>query len=409
MVATGKRNLQLDFLRGIAILLVIGRHLELPRPDGVVGLFANVWFKIGWLGVDLFFVLSGFLIGGLLLSELARHGRINVSRFLWRRGLKIYPPYFVFLAYLMLLPVAKGIARGEDGWGTFVENWMQYWPNLLFLQNYIGTNPAGHTWTLAVEEHFYLFLPFALAALVSTGRIRFLVPLAVAAVPICLGLRCLSVYTNDLFAAKLSATHLRLDALLFGVAIRGIAQYHPERFLNLRRWRGALFLTGIALWVPIVFVAPTNNWIRTVGLTATFLGSAAFLIATYHTHENDFGRLGKWVSPAAKLIAWVGVYSYGIYLWHVSLIGILERIVGRRLLALFGDRNGLAWLVSVLAITIGAVVVGVVASKIIEWPVLRFRDRFFPSRSASLPLADQNRLDPVRTEPPVSSVPVPNV
>src|SRR5687768_11091781 len=69
-----KRVLQLDVLRGTAILLVIGRHLEIARPEGVVGFFAGLWFTIGWLGVDLFFVLSGFLIGGLLLSEHRKTG-----------------------------------------------------------------------------------------------------------------------------------------------------------------------------------------------------------------------------------------------------------------------------------------------------------------------------------------------
>src|SRR5687767_11658986 len=95
-----KRSVQLDILRGAAILLVIGRHLEVPRPDGAVGFLAGLWHRIGWLGVDLFFVLSGFLIGGLLVSELTKHGRIHIPLFLIRRGLKIYPPYFVFIGYL---------------------------------------------------------------------------------------------------------------------------------------------------------------------------------------------------------------------------------------------------------------------------------------------------------------------
>ena len=93
MNSTGKRNLPLDFLRGVAILLVFGRHLELPHPDGFVGVLSEIWFKIGWLGVDLFFVLSGFLIGGLLLTELQQCGKINIGRFLVRsmRASRIAP------------------------------------------------------------------------------------------------------------------------------------------------------------------------------------------------------------------------------------------------------------------------------------------------------------------------------
>ena len=164
------RNLQLDVLRGVAVLLVFGRHLELPEPDGLAGIAARVWFRIGWLGVDLFFVLSGFLIGGLLLTEHARHGRIDVGRFLIRRGLKIYPAYLVFIGYLVCMPLLKVALRGDDPVPVLAAQWQLYWPNLLFLQNYIGTNPAGHTWTLAVEEHFYLLLPWLLVALAARHR-----------------------------------------------------------------------------------------------------------------------------------------------------------------------------------------------------------------------------------------------
>jgi peptidoglycan/LPS O-acetylase OafA/YrhL len=377
----GTRNLQLDVLRGLAILLVFGRHLELPRPDGVVGAFAQAWFRIGWLGVDLFFVLSGFLIGGLLLAELQRHGRLDVTRFLVRRGLKIYPAYFVFIAYLILVPAVKVFAQGGTWSATLVEQWLKYWPNLLFLQNYVGGNPAGHTWTLAVEEHFYLMLPFALVALVATGRIRLLVPLCLLGVPaLLLGLRLLSLWTGDPFAEKMSATHLRLDALLFGVGIRGVAQYFPERFAAARQWRVWLVPAGLALWSIHLWIEPNTLFVRSVGLLGNYLGSAAFLLAAFHTHAADFGRPARHVSRVAAVLGWIGVYSYTIYLWHVTAMGILEREIGARVLAWAGGASSISWLVGAAAACIGAVLVGVAASKLVEWPVLRLRDRWFPSR-----------------------------
>jgi peptidoglycan/LPS O-acetylase OafA/YrhL len=386
MGEAGKRNIQLDVLRGVAILLVLGRHLELPRPVGVLGAVAEAWFRVGWLGVDLFFVLSGFLIGGLLLTELDRHCTINVGRFLVRRGLKIYPPYLVFLAYLVAMPVAKAVVRGGDVWPTFVEKTAAIWPNLVFLQNYLGT-PAGHTWSLAVEEHFYLVLPFAITALAWAGRVRWLVPLCIAAVPLCLGLRCASVWFDDRFASTLSATHLRLDGLLFGVALRGVAQYWPRQFLAARRWRGTLLALAVGFLALHYFVPPTNVLIRTVGLTTTFIGSAALLLTTYHTHASDFGRWSWCVAPLASLLAWIGTYSYAIYLWHVTTVRILEREVGARVLPHDGGAPALAWLGCLLVIAAATILVGVVATKLIDWPVLRIRDRFFPSRSGALPPA----------------------
>jgi peptidoglycan/LPS O-acetylase OafA/YrhL len=375
------RNLQLDVLRGIAILLVFGRHLALPLPDGFVGGFARTWFQIGWLGVDLFFVLSGFLIGGLLIAELQKHDRIDVTRFLVRRGLKIYPAYLVFIAYLILAPTAKALARGGDWPATLAAEWLQYWPNLLFLQNYVGTNPAGHTWTLAVEEHFYLMLPFALVALMATDRIRTLTSLCLLAVPaLLLALRGLSIWTGDPFAEKMSATHLRLDALLFGVGIRSVAQYFPERFAATRRWRHWLIPAGLALWSFNLWIEPSTAFVRTIGLMGNYLGSAAFLLAVFQTHAADFGRWARYVSPLARLAAGIGFHSYAIYLWHVTAMGILERELGSLVLTWAGGVSSLTWLVSAGAACVGAVLVGVVASKVVEWPVLRLRDRIFPSR-----------------------------
>jgi peptidoglycan/LPS O-acetylase OafA/YrhL len=382
----GKRNLQLDFLRGIAILLVFGRHLDIARPGGVVGGFAEVWFKIGWLGVDLFFVLSGFLIGGLLLSEFAVHGKIDVARFYIRRGLKIYPPYLVFLAYLILVPFAKTLAKGGDAFSVLAIEWGRYWPNVVFLQNYIGSNPAGHTWTLAVEEHFYLLLPILMLYLAKAGRMRLILPICGLVGVLCLGLRGLSVATNDPFSVRMAASHLRLDALLFGVGLRAIAQFYPARFAAWRSWRIPLVIAGILLWVPNLFIAPGSVVVRTIGLTGTYLGSAAFLIAVYQTDAADFGFLRRPAGVVARVVAWIGFYSYAIYLWHVTAMGILERIVASRLELWLGGPGGLWWLASAFLISTGAILAGVVAAKIVEYPVLRIRDRYFPTRSGTLPV-----------------------
>src|SRR2546421_454717 len=97
------RSRAIDALRAVAILLVIGCHFAVaPASAGTFAPVAEAWYRVGWAGVDLFFVLSGFLVSGLLLGEFRRRGRVDVPRFLIRRGLKIWPLYFAYLGFLVV-------------------------------------------------------------------------------------------------------------------------------------------------------------------------------------------------------------------------------------------------------------------------------------------------------------------
>jgi peptidoglycan/LPS O-acetylase OafA/YrhL len=380
-----RRNVQLDFLRGIAVLLVIGKHLGLPETDGVPGMAATVVFRIGWLGVDLFFVLSGFLIGGLLLGELKAHGRIDVWRFYVRRGFKLYPLYFVFLLYVVLVPAAKAVVAGASAGGALGDQLARYWPNFVFLQNYVGPNPATHTWSLGVEEHFYLLLPLALVLLQLRRLSHRIVPLCLAGIPVCLALRSLAVATEHPWADTMFASHLRFDALLLGVAIRAGAEAWPAVFAGLGRRRVPLLAAGIVLWAPNLVVPTSTAWVRTAGLTMNLLGSAAFLLAAYHTHRSDIRVAAPLVHRFASTVAWIGVYSYAVYLWHVTVTGMLGRDLVPWITSRAGGWTGWTWLASVVVLTSCAVLGGFLASVAVEGPMLRLRDRMFPSRSASLP------------------------
>jgi len=103
------RLVVLDALRALAVLLVIGRHLRIPyslSPESGTRVFAELWQRGGWIGADLFFVLSGFLVSGLLFREHQQHGRVSLGRFFVRRGLKIYPAFYAFLAATLALRLA---------------------------------------------------------------------------------------------------------------------------------------------------------------------------------------------------------------------------------------------------------------------------------------------------------------
>ncbi len=142
---------QLDFLRAIAIILVIGNHSSVCPPE--INFYLNkvtsVWYRGGWAGVDLFFVLSGFLVSGLLFNEYRKRGDINIKKFLLRRGFKIYPAFWLLIFITLAVTVFNGEAVYRGG----------FLSELLFIQNY---HPGiwQHNWSLAVEEHFYIFLTF---------------------------------------------------------------------------------------------------------------------------------------------------------------------------------------------------------------------------------------------------------
>ena len=374
---------QLDLLRAVAILLVIGRHLELDRPDGVVGVAAEAWYRVGWMGVDLFFVLSGFLIAGLLINETKSQGSLDIRRFLVRRGLKIYPLYFLFVGYVIFAPVAKAVVSGDGVGSVFSDQLSTHWPNLLFIQNYVDYGSIGHLWSIAVEEHFYILLPLVVAA-IGYRHSRKLIWVGVGAVFVFLAFRIFSVATGDRFSTYVVATHLRLDGLLFGVALRAALEFYPEKFAGLRRWRLPLFLVGLACWSPMLAIPVDTAWTRTGGLTLTLLGAAAFLLALYTSTSDDLGPTRRVASPLVRLLCWVGVFSYAIYLWHVTAMGAVTKVTNRVIVEPLGESQ-LSWLLSVVVIVSFALAVGILATLAVERPILRMRDRLAPSRAPSLP------------------------
>ena len=194
---------QLDALRGLAVILVLGHHVT----------WNPLWVRFGWSGVDLFFVLSGFLISGLLFREYKQYGNIHILRFWTRRALKIYPAY-----YLLIFATVAGrmLAKTPIGWSHI-------WPDLIFVQSYVpGT--WGHLWSLAVEEHFYILLPLLLWAMTMRRRrthdpFHQLPLVCLITAVACLALRSAHLLTGEPFnfQSHKFATHVRLDALSFGV------------------------------------------------------------------------------------------------------------------------------------------------------------------------------------------------
>jgi peptidoglycan/LPS O-acetylase OafA/YrhL len=380
------RNARLDALRGIAILLVLGVHFHFYPPEGsFIAWISLTWRRIGPVGVVLFFVLSGFLIGSLLVTEMKRHSEIKVGRFLIRRGFKLYPVYYLFLAYCGFVPVLKALPAGGDS-STILRNvGAKYLASFVFLQNYIPPNPAGHTWSLAVEEQFYLVLPFLIAFLGPRRVWSWLIPICLSAVPVCALLRTRLILHQQacggVVLESLSATHLHVDALMLGVALAVTAVKYPDRFIQLGRFPKTLVMLGFLLWAVPYLASFSMLWWAALGSTLWLVGSAAILVGVCSLKGTAGNRRG--------LLAWIGACSYAIYVWHVTVIGSAEKYVVNGFLTGHIDNGPLRWIVSVIVAVPLCVLVGALVTRIIESPSLRLRDRLFPSRGHAITLPDQ--------------------
>jgi peptidoglycan/LPS O-acetylase OafA/YrhL len=356
----------LDLLRLLAVVLVLGRHIGLPPAAWPTACKIPLWIwdRGGWVGVDLFFVLSGFLVSGLLFTEYKSRGRLGIGRFYMRRGWKIYPPFFVLIA------------------ATVVVNQTVGWPiprrslaaELLFVQSYVE-GLWHHTWSLAVEEHFYLLLPLVLALVLRWNRrsptpLKPILALAAAVAVLALVGRLLNSHYRSPYThpTHLFASHLRLDSLFFGVAISYVYHFHTAPFVEwLTPWRRTLFLGGAILLTPAFVVQlETNPIIYTLGLTVFYVGSGMMMVGIL---LSDLPR-----RRSIALLAALGAYSYSIYLWHMPVhdwvVPLVERAGGIRG---FGARS--------VTYLVGSLVLGVVMAKLVEIPALRLRDRWFPPRS----------------------------
>lgn len=374
------RSLPLDFLRAVAVLLVIIHHAPLtwlqalPIPNRLAG---ALWSG-GWMGVDLFFVLSGFLIAGLLFREHQRYGTIQFKRFFLRRGLKIYPAFYVFLLFTVLFRYAR---TGE------VSKYL--WSEALLVQNYFGSM-LPHTWSLAVEEHFYIALP-VLLILLSRWRTKAGDPFHF--IPrICLGLavgaltlRVISglVYTSYAPYIHFKPTHVRIDALMFGVFLAYLYHYRSSRFTDVcRRYYWPMILIGIWLFIPVfAFRLPQHAYIYTLGLTQVYVGSGLIVSALVVG-----GIPSNWFTRG---MGYCGAYSYSIYLWHIVCVPMVKYW--------FSTARGGSRPEAVLALAcyfVGSVVMGIVMARLIEIPVLRLRDRLFPSRSRQMTAPEETTAAP---------------
>lgn len=310
----------LDGIRALAVLAVFGHH---AAPHLVPG---------GWLGVDVFFVLSGFLITSLLLAEWRERGTISLTGFWLARARRLLPALvLVLLAVLAasavwLAPVRRSAVAGDALAALlYVANWRF----LLGDESYFATlampSPLRHTWSLAVEEQFYLIFPLLLLVLIRMLRTRRRVALALGLLAAGSALWMAHLYTPGTDPGRVYyGTDTRAQELLVGSALATLlAPTHgPVARLTawVTRWPPRLVLpAALLLLVSFVTVDPQTPWLFRGGMVGFALVTAIVIITAWTQHDSMAHRL-----LAAEWLRRIGLVSYGIYLWHWPVLVFLD-------------------------------------------------------------------------------------
>ena len=361
---TGRHLPALNGLRGLAVMGVVAYHLQIG------------WARGGYLGVDLFFVLSGFLITTLLLEEWVGTGRVNLVAFWGRRARRLLPALFLVVLALALYLVCNALFGGPGANGLidlsglrgdalatllYVNNWHLIFAHQSYFAQFSTPSPLQHTWSLAIEEQFYLVWPLVLLVLLKCGRrgwrgvgVTVTVALGVGSSVLMAALFHPGVDPSRIYYG----TDTRLFDLMAGATVAFLAAARRQPSAP-ARW--TLHWVG-----PAAAVVLGVFWVRAGtpgGLPTDFMFEGGFLLcAALAALVVADVRL---VAPGwfARGLAWgplhfVGTISYGIYLWHWPVIVYLN-----------GARTGLStWPLNLLRIAV-TLAVSTASYYLVERPI----------------------------------------
>lgn len=301
----------IDGLRAVAVLAVVLHHLSASLVPG------------GYVGVDVFFVISGYLITRIISREM-EEGTFTFARFYERRARRIFPALFAVLAvtlvagYFLLLPSDySGTLRGALGTLFFASN-IVFWRDMAagyFVATEAGLNPLLHTWSLAVEEQFYVFFPVLLLLCFRFFR-RHIVLILVACALVSLAAAALLVQSKSVgvfFLLPFRAWELLVGALL---ALNVVPA------LRSRAMREVVAGTGLLAIVAACFLYDSKTTFPGLAALAPVLGAAAIMHAGA-SGPSLVGRLLQW-----RPVVYIGLISYSLYLWHWPLIVLTRYAMG---------------------------------------------------------------------------------
>lgn len=352
----------LDTLRALAILLVFSFHYP---HDGAPEWFESV-AHFGWIGVDLFFVLSGFLIGRQLLAPLAQGGRPRLGAFCMRRLMRVLPAYWVVLAVYAFAPDAR-----EQ------PNLAPLWSFLTFTQNLnLEGGAFSHAWSLCIEEQFYLALPLLVLGLAGRVRWRGVVTLVLGILLLGIAVR-MSLWWLHIESPPPGAvvwrlyrrwiyypTWSRMDGLLAGVVLALVQTFRPAAWA---RWMRAPLRAVLAMALFLGLAAPLCPDTKTQVSTALLfplisLGFAALVVfAMTGAGARSLGKV-----PGAR---WLASVTYCVYLSHKLVLHTVHGVLAKYEMGTYHPVTLLASVACVLA-------VATLLHLGVERPFLRLRERW---------------------------------
>ena len=361
----------LDTLRALAITMVFifhyGRMFEHPAWVNTIG-------KFGWTGVDLFFVLSGYLIASQLFDTIVRSGHIPLKTFFIKRFFRIIPPYLVVVAIYFCFP----FVREREALAPL-------WKYLTFTQN-LGLDlrtqgTFSHAWSLCIEEQFYLVLPLILALLVYVKAIKKGFVLLIAFFLFGFVVRYFSYqhfiepFLEDDFSGVYwytwiyYPTYCRLDGLLVGVSIAGLFQFKPLLKEKITLYGNLLLAIGIAILAAAYFLCLDEKSFEAsiFGFPLVALGYGFLVMGAISPSSFLFNLNAKFITKIATL-------SYAIYLTHKIVIHLTQVEIGKLNIA----KDGLLmfFICSVTSIC-GALILNL----LIEKPFLLWRNKTLRNQS----------------------------
>jgi peptidoglycan/LPS O-acetylase OafA/YrhL len=331
--------LALDGVRGVAILLVLLNHFS---PEGAYdNRFAKIFQPITarmTIGVDLFFVLSGYLITGILLRS--RSSERYFRNFYFRRALRIFPLYYFVL---ILLAIGLQTIPSWKNLDSLRHAWPWYW---FYGTNYLVCRSGfsaldhkqvslGHFWSLAVEEHFYLFWPFIVWLCSDRALIRVCIALIIIA-PLC---RAYAVFTGQPPLVHYVATQCRMDTLALGALLAVLLQWNTPAELLRRFGKFALFCTaaaliGMCIGDPVIHLRSSaihlGQPLGVLRYSFVAFAWAAFIVIALNG-ANFTARI-----LSQPWLRFFGVYSYGMYIYHRIILNTLTTQFSMRRLSYHG-------------------------------------------------------------------------